>query len=258
LLRRQFLLLVGKFDHQIEKHGVQTAMRRFVAWNRTRLVTVGLTPDVRRILTHEAVVVTINHPYEYEVFAVGAVLPYRRTVTVLANAMFFDLGKNLNQILIPLYLSRRQAKVNLMGRLFNLVLPMPSLPEAEEKQRNGAALKFATKRLQAGHMLFIAPDRRSPDGRWLPGVGRVLSQTKRRVFVAMVHTEGISAWDYLRFLPLVGRFLPPLSVNFAPPYLLNPFGQDPYLLTAKMEETYHDWLSGEELAEEKNLELVGS
>lgn len=242
-VKSRFLAAIKNFDLQVEQHGIQEAIRRLTLQTGSRLEVDGLNDDLTRILKYEPVVVAINHPHEFDVFALGAVMPKRRALTVLANAMFVGLGRALDRYLIPLYISNHTSSVNLAGRILNFFLPVPNYENEKEKQLNSLSLKFAAKRLQAGQLLLIAPDRRSPDGRWFPGIGRVLSGVNRRVWVAMVHIEGTSKLDYLHFVPGLAKLLPRVKLNFAPPFLINAGGENPFELTSKLEEQYRDWLT---------------
>ncbi len=163
-----------------------------------------LSPQTRRVLAAEPVILYGNHPSLLTPFLVSAHVEredYRIVAASFLEKFLPSLGRYAISVELPLNQWGRQL---LQGGLQRLVVvywatrlrPLPPRPAARE--RNRAAIEEATAHVRAGGALLIAPTGWSrSDRRWYPGLGRIVcglaqKPAQRPVYLVPYREEGTS------------------------------------------------------------------
>lgn len=236
-------------DQDARIHSFPQIARNAVRRVHATIIVNGMDVTVTRVLTHNAAVIVANHPHDADVLALISCLPDRPDVYLIVNNRFVGLCQNLSKFLIPVYIEHHKVpKTNTAFKRYLTQKPysMRSLTPEEEHAKNKESIHRASNRLRNGGVIVIFPGRRSIDGHWFSGVGHMVRTAGRHghIYCMQAHIQGTSNLDYLRFIPLINRLIPPLTVTFAKPVQVTKMWDDnPKTITKKLEDRYRRWVS---------------
>jgi hypothetical protein len=203
---------------------------------------------VKKVLEKKAVVIVANHPFESEEVALIASLPSRSDTYLVVNSHFMGVIPSLDNYLIPVYIWHhvtREKSKKFLGILLHKFHPTPVYSPQEEHKRNIKSIDRATQIVRKGGVVIIFPGRRSIDGHWFSGVGHLLKGLGKDsdAYVVKAYVHGTRDFDYLRILPGLGRFMPPIFVSFATPTKVDDvYDEDGKKITNKLETEYDSWV----------------
>jgi hypothetical protein len=123
--------------------------------------------------------------------------------------------------------------------------PTPVYDPDEEHAKNINSIDLAIKKVKDGGLVIIFPGRRSRDGHWFSGVGHLIKGLGRNsnAHIIKVYVEGTSNADYLRMLPLLGKFLPTITIHYSLSTPVSSFFEDDgKKIAAKLETKYNQWV----------------
>lgn len=214
--------LLSRLEQDVAETGIQEAMRRIAVRTKTKIHVRHDLPGTVKILQKHPVVLVANHPFEAETIALLAALPSREDTYIITNASFINISRNLNKYLIPVYIRHhyKEGTMRLLsGRFLDYVHTSVKLLPDQEHKRNIESIRLASEKIQKGGMVVMYPDRRGIGQQWFPGIGHLIQNigVKSGVYYIKAHIQGVSSADYLRLLPGIRRFLPPIYVRFSPP-----------------------------------------
>ena len=235
----------GKIDKSLNENGIQITARKLLIYSSTRLVVDGLTPQLKEILQNEAVVIVANHPFEAEPIVLFSSLPPRKNVKLIINSDFMNISKKLNSYLIPVYVShhKREKKRDLIGWVFNAIFPTKVYSKDEAQAKNKENIEIASELLKKGEMILIFPGKRGVNGRWFSGVGHMLKGTGgSNVYIVNCFINGTSYFDRLRFVKLIGRILPKITLTFSDAQAFKYKNYDGKTIAEKLEKEYLAWV----------------
>lgn len=244
--------LVNYLDKNISEIGVVLAMRKFINKCNTEIV-IKSNKKIDLVLEKLSGVVVANHPAEADVLAILSAIKNRKDVFLIINSQFSNLVPTLNNHLIPVYISNRITK-NLWGQIkFQFLFRFKKIKKyskEEEHQKNIESISMAIEKVNNGGLVIIFPSGGNDKHGWFNGVGHLIHgiKDKEKSFLIRAHIEGTSIWDYLRILPLMGRFLPKFKISFANPLSIDKIKMDdPKQTTVELENNYWKWISSVKL-----------
>lgn len=244
------LPLIGQFiksiDKDLDHHTFQSAMRNVVKRTNSKFIVKGKDKEIEQILKNRPVVLVANHPYEAEVPAVVASLPDREEISLIANRRLLNLSSNLDKYLIPVYIDHHDIKKKrhkVMSYFLRAFHSKKRYTALKEHQLNIQSISIAAKKVEEGGLVIIFPNRKSNSGDWFTGVGHMLTQIERKdIYIMRAFIEGTSILDLLRLFPIVGNFLPTITLTFAPPLKLEEiWDNNPKKITAILENKFNNW-----------------
>jgi hypothetical protein len=121
----------------------------------------------------------------------------------------------------------------------------PDYSQEEEHQKNIASINKAIEKINQGALVIIFPNGGDKKSDWYTGVGYLVHGIKpeNKSFLTRAYIQGTSDWDYLRFVPIIGRFLPKFKVSFAKPMAINKIKKsNPRETTRFLEDKYKEWV----------------
>ncbi|KKR68134.1 MAG: hypothetical protein UU09_C0015G0001 [Microgenomates group bacterium GW2011_GWA2_40_6] len=240
--------LFRRTNQDVASRGYAAAMNSVLSRTNSQLVVKGLTPSLKKTLSHNRVLLISNHPNQAEVLAILAALPQRSDYYLVANHKFFSILPAIDHHLIPVYIDHQSTEkhVSWKLRLFKKLHYHADLDKTIAHQKNIDSIALASQKLSAGALVQIFPVIKDATKEFSPGVGYLLknSQSISKTQVVMIHVAGTSDLDYLRLLPFVGKFLPPFEITFSHAYSASDFIAETGQATANnLEITYRAWFS---------------
>lgn len=244
--------VVGRFiknlDQDIKRFGLQTGMAKTLSRSHSKLLISGQDKATYRILQKKPVVVIANHPNQSDVFSLLASLPPRKDAFIVAINEIKGLVPHLDRFLIPVFIKHQRPfsfKERTLNRLLSFFYPTPRLSPQKAHQKNILSIKKSSRTVEKGGLVAFFPGIREANGHWKPGLGYLLKNLNRKdVYIVRVYIKGTSYFDYLRFFPLLGKFLPTMEVYFSKPKLvyrtinLNMNARE---IVAGLEDQYSNW-----------------
>jgi hypothetical protein len=216
---------------------------------------VHVPDETQIVLAHKACVVTFNHPYEIEPFLIAAALPYREKIKMVATGKILEVAPALEGHIVPVWVDHHadtEKKHKLSGFVSRMLTREPILPQDQAHGRNIKSIAQASRFVDSGGMVLIAPEGyRGARGTWFPGIAHLLTQIrrKRHVYYVQGFIRGTSNWDWFRLVPFINRILPAIDVYFSPPRQLSSFAfgsAKPRMVAGQLEMQYRTWLSSVE------------
>ena len=248
-----FFPVVGRFiknlDQDIKRFGLQRGMAKTLSRSHSKLLISGQKGATYRILQKEPVVIIANHPNQSDVFSLLASLPSRKDAFMVAINEIKGLVPHLDRFLIPVFINHQQPfsfREKTLDRLLSFFYPKPYLSPQKAHQKNILSIEKSSRMVEKGGLVAIFPGIREVDDHWRPGLGYLLKNLNRKdVYIVRVYIKGTSYFDYLRFFPLLGKFLPTMKVYFSKPKLvygtvnLNLNARE---IVARLEDQYSNWV----------------
>lgn len=242
--------VVAKFDTDIKTYGIQTALALFLRERHAYITTQMQNPSTKEALQKAPVVlVCAQHVSEIDPLALLAVLPPRKDMYLIADALVFGISKQLDKYLIPVYIQNniRTETPNGLQHSKDWILrkihQSYSLSPEEEHQKNKASITLAAQKVSAGNMVIIFAGGK---GTWYPGVGHMVKEitTKNSAFLIKAYIQGTTLFDVFRLIPPLNRFFPKVVVSISKPQKLSTFEH----LTGKniskiLEKHYFSWVN---------------
>jgi hypothetical protein len=218
-----FPLIRGLTHHlndDIHEFGLQVGVGKTLKRYKTRL-NISLPPETEKHLKESSVLLVANHPYYIEPLGLMAALPPRQDAYFIGNTFFRGLVPSLDHHLIPLFVRHRYfAKgPGILGRFMDTVHPYDRLSKSEEHRKNAQQLRLAANLISKGSLVTIFPEagstRANPS--WSSGLEYLLRLIDTDVNAVLVkaYIQGTSNLDYLRIFPMLGKYLPEISVIFS-------------------------------------------
>jgi len=239
--------LINSLNKNISEIGVVMAMKKFMKRCNTKIV-VKSNEKIDKVLEKFSGVIVANHPAEADVLAILSAIKNRKDVFLIINSQLMELIPELDNHLIPVYISNKITE-NWMGRIKLWFLAkakkLDNYSKEEEHQKNIASISMAIEKINKGGLVIIFPSGGDEKHGWLNGIGHLIHgiENKEKSFVIRAHIEGTSNWDYLRLLPLVGKFLPKFKISFANPLRIDKIKMDcPKKTTTELENNYWNWI----------------
>lgn len=239
--------VVEKINKNISENGAVLGMQNFIKRCNTKLV-VKTNPKIVRILKKHAGIIVANHPAEADVIAIWAAIEDRKDVYMIINSSLKNVSAALDKHLIPVYINTKSTKKwidRLKLKILSRVVKNPNYSPEEEHQKNIESINLAIKKINQGALVIIFPDGGDKKSNWFSGIGYLIHgvKIKNKSFITRAYIQGTSIFDYLRLLPLVGKFLPKFRVSFAKPLMINKIKKtDPKTTTRYLEARYGNWL----------------
>lgn len=240
--------LIDYLDKNISEIGVVLAMKKFIKKCNTEIV-VKSNNEIDTVLEKLSGVIVANHPAQADVLAILSAIKNRKDVFLIINSQFRELIPELDNHLIPVYISN-QITEDFWGRIylwiFSRFKKMTKYSKEEEHQKNIESISMAIEKVNKGGLVIIFPSGGNEKRGWLNGIGHLIHgiKDKEKSFVIRAHIEGTSIWDYLRLLPLIGKFLPKFKISFANPLRVDKIKMDdPKKTTVELENNYWKWIS---------------
>jgi len=239
--------LINYVNKNISELGVVMAMNKFVKKCNTKIV-VKSNDEIDKVLEKYSGVIVANHPAETDVLAILSAIKNRKDVFLIINSQLSQLIPELDKYLIPVYVSNRGTEsfgTKLKLWFLSKLKKLNNFSKEEEHQKNIESIKFAIEKINQGGLVIIFPSGGNEKMAWFNGIGHLIHgiENKEKSFVIRAHIEGTSNWDYLRVLPLVGKFLPKFKISFANPLRIDKIKMDcPQKTTAELENNYWNWI----------------
>jgi 1-acyl-sn-glycerol-3-phosphate acyltransferase len=241
-----FLRSFVKFlEKETAQKGLHDACLSVVKRSRSKFVIEGQNKKSAAILKNKPVVVVANHPHGPELVSLLASLPQRESTYVVVNADLMNISHFFDKHLIPVYIQhhyQKETRLNKKAWLFQQLNLSPRFTEEEEHVLNIKSIKHASHKLKNNSLIIIFPEGQH---KWFSGVGHLLrgANMVKDVYIVNVHVSDTSNWDYLRIFPMIGDFLPQITINYSEPYRVNSlFHHHPKIIAAKLEQNYKRWL----------------
>lgn len=239
----------GKLDTKIQEVGLQQAMAALIRKTGSGLIVKGKTVEVNKILSKEAVIVVSNHPGESDALTIVAAINDRPDINMVIDSSFLKMLPHWDAHLIPVYVhhhNERDNRGHYKNWLFKQLHPNQCYGKEAAHQKNIKSIKLAAEKVNQGELLVMFPSAGRMDGRWFGGIGYLLKDVseKTKAKVIMAHIDGSSDLDYLKMIPLIGRFLKPITIHFSKPISVNKIRRiDPKESTAVLEKLYQEWVN---------------
>ena len=212
--------ILRPINHSLKTHGISKTFKK-VLRNCSREFIINLPEDTKKVLKKDRVLVICNHPSQADVLLLLAGLPHRSDIFLVIMHRLLSILPSIDKHLIPVYISHRINDFSKTDWKFNILTKIHFSPEYSKEvahQKNVENIALAAKRIDQGHLLCLFPAGGSENGRdFLPGVGHLIKSLKypESTKIVMAHVSGTSAWDYLRIIPFVNKFLPKFRINFS-------------------------------------------
>ena len=212
--------ILRPINHSLKTHGISKTFKK-VLRNCSRDFIINLPKDTKKVLKKDRVLVICNHPSQADVLLLLAGLPPRSDIFLVIMHRLLSILPSIDKHLIPVYISHRINDFSKTDWKFNILKKIHFSPEYSKEtahQKNIENIALASKRIDQGHLLCLFPAGGSENGRdFLPGVGHLIKSLKypQDTKIVMAHVSGTSAWDYLRIIPFVNKFLPKFRINFS-------------------------------------------
>lgn len=236
-----------RVEANVEQFGIQEALRRLSDGVNAKL-EVCMSKKTRRILAKERVIVIANHPTDTEPVAIFAGMPPRRDAKLIVSDCMANLSRAVDEHLIPVHvrLDKIHSPVGWrpLAFLANITSANQDMTSEEAHNFNINQMRLASQELAKGSLIMIFPGKRIKDGRWFPGVGHLLSEAKtdEPIYVVNAHVVGTSHWDFVRFVPQLGKVMPPIQVTFSEPFQVNALKKKSGKAIAHvLEKRYESW-----------------
>jgi 1-acyl-sn-glycerol-3-phosphate acyltransferase len=244
--------IVEEVNNNIQEKGLILGMRNFIEKHHTKLV-IEKNPRITEILKKESGIVVANHGAEADVLAILAAVENRKDIYLIINSSVENVLPVLNKYFIHVYVAskikeRWDGRIKL--KIWGTFHKTPDYSREEEHQKNIENINKAIEKINQGALVIIFPDGGDKKSDWFPGVGYLIHgiKSKNKSFVIRAFIEGTSNFDYLRFLPIIGRFLPKFKVSFAKPLAVDKIKKaDPRETTKYLENKYKEWVSSFQL-----------
>lgn len=248
-----YLPFLGRFiknlNNDIGSASLPGGMAKTVARTHSRLIVLGRNLQTDQVLRGKPTIIVANHPNQADFFPLLAALPPRQNTFLVAFNEIMGLVPNLDKHLIPVYIKHKKPfskRARVMQKFLETLHPSPNYSPDEAHQKNIQSIKTGSRCLEKGGLVAIFPGARSEGRKWKSGLGYLLKQVKRKdVFLVKVYIEGTSYLDYLRLLPVAGKFLPNIRIHFAQPDNINRIVNldlEPREIVSKLECSYFDWV----------------
>lgn len=239
--------LINSLNKNISEMGVVMAMKNFIKKCNTKII-IKSNEEIDMVLEKFSGVIVANHPAESDVLAMLSAIKNRKDVFLIINSQLKELIPELDKHLIPVYISNKITE-NWMGRIKSWFLAkikkLDKYSKEEEHQKNIESIKLAVEKINNGGLVIIFPSGGDDKHGWFNGIGHLIHgiENKEKSFVIRAHIEGTSNWDYLRLLPLIGKFLPKFKISFANPLRIDQIKkEDAKKTTVELENNYWKWI----------------
>ena len=206
------------FEPLIKKHGLTEAIRKLQETFGVRVKVMSQPKGTADILEKGPVLIVANHPWDQEPVALLSTLPNRKDIFLIAShrlKKFEHLGQHILPVNIALHQkeSDKRSLSVILGKLRRM--PKASLGLAKSSVRS---LALASEKLNQGGIVLIFPQGVYKDNKWQQGIDRVVRDVDNlNAKMVFSHIKNTSNWDYLRFIPVLGRLIPDIEISFSGP-----------------------------------------
>jgi 1-acyl-sn-glycerol-3-phosphate acyltransferase len=240
--------IVEEINKDVQTKGIILGMRKFIKKHHTKLV-IKKNPNITEILKKRSGIVVAHHSAESDVLAILAAVEDRKDVYLIINSSVENVSPVLNKHFIHVYVAskikeRWDGRIKL--KIWGTFHKTPNYSHEEEHQKNIENINKAIEKINQGALVIIFPNGGDKKSDWFPGVGYLVHgiKSENKSFITRAYIEGTSNFDYLRFLPIIGRFLPKFKVSFAKPLAINQIKKsNPRETTKYLEDKYKEWVS---------------
>lgn len=244
--------LISALDKSISETGMVLTMKNIVKKCNTEVV-IKSNKEIDMVLEKFSGVVVANHPAEADVLAILSAVKNRKDVFLIINSQLREIIPKLDNYLIPVYINNYVTE-NFEGKIKTKLLgffkKIPKYSKEEEHQKNIESIKMAIEKIDQGGLVIIFPNGGGQKHDWFNGVGHLIHgiKDKKKSFVIRANIKGTSNFDYLRLLPIIGRFLPKFRISFAKPLRVNTIiRENPKATTLYLENKYWKWMGSVQL-----------
>lgn len=236
-----FKWIFGPAEKKIQTDGFRKTAKSILDRAHARLLIRGKTKQIQDVLKKSPVVVVANHPTSASVLALIASLEDRPDLHLIISSKFVGSSPTIDRHLIPAYIQHHfSSKRNpIIDCVFGKYIP--GLSAEEEHVQNRKSIQTAASIVHGGGAVVLFPGYPDHDtGGWYSGVGHLLTQIERKDVVVLFAKINEYSWiSYLRFIPLLGALLPPITISFLGIHYLRDLPSDtPKKLVKSLEEYY--------------------
>ncbi len=231
------------FDKQVEKGGLQGAAQ-VLATKLNAKIEICIPQQSISILETGPVLVVANHPFDSEWGPLLCALPKRPDIFIISSIRVTMAGSNVSKQIIPVHTKSFVESKKLSAILHRLSGKKHTVTAREVYTVNTKALATALEKLNDGSLVIVFPQGADSSERWQHGLGRLLKAAgSQNIHVLFAHIGGTSNWDWLRFIPIVGKLFPSFKVTFSTPIAVNTIDTalSAGVVTKNMHEAYNRW-----------------
>jgi 1-acyl-sn-glycerol-3-phosphate acyltransferase len=239
--------LVNYLNKTISEQGITWATRDLIGKCNTKII-VKSNKEIDKLLKKAAGILVADHTTESDVAVILAAIKQRNDVYLIINSSIEKLIPGLSKHLIPVYVYSKAAKT-LNGRIKLKILSwfhkFEIYSKDEEHRKNMDSIEKAVKKINEGALVIIFPNGGAKEKDWFNGVGNLIHgiKNKKESFIFRAYIKGTTNWDYLRFLPLLGKLLPKFEISFAKPLRIDTIKKEnPEKTTKHLENKYWNWI----------------
>jgi len=244
---------LGKFishlEKNVEKYGLVKTSRLLITSSNTRFKIISPN-ETSKVLTNHPCVVSFNHPYEVETFAVLAALPNRLDIRGIATANLLSLAPKLKNHIFPVWIdhhAKKEKAGKISGKIAKFFNIRPELNPQTAHLNNIKSIKDAASFVNHDGIVTIAPAGfRGFNGSWFSGIGHLISQISNRdaYYIACYVKNTSDIWDWFRLLSPLGKLLPEIQVYFSKPITIQSIRSKykyPKTIASELESEYKIW-----------------
>lgn len=239
--------LISSTNKSIGKVGLVLAMRKLIKKCNTEVI-IESNDETNRVLEKISGIVVATHPPESGILALLSAIKDRKDVFLIVTSSFYKFMPKLDKYLIPVYIGDQMSESfegKIKSKIFGLLKKSKKYSKEKSHQKNIASINMAIEKINQGGLVIIFPNGASRAKDWFDGIGYMIHgiKNKKESFVVMSCVEGTSNWDWIRFLPLIGKFLPKFKVSFSNPLRMDTVKKhNPKVTTTDLENEYWKWL----------------
>ena len=214
--------IINRINKEIAQKGLNYALKNAINQSQSKIQLIGVTEEIITILTKNPAIVISNHLYFPDLIIIGSVFPERKSIFAVANSFFLGLGMNIDRHILPIYMYHYWTKTNnlfikwLMKTVYFISRQKPHSYNINHVL-NRKTIDKATRLISNNALILFFPEDRKHHC-WFKGIGHLIKKSnalvnKKTVYIVFVKLEGVSKWDLLRILPIVGKWLPKITVT---------------------------------------------
>lgn len=236
--------ILRNFDKTVEEKGFQPAMVDFLEKHECKLTINGRSGKTDNVLNNHPLVITANHPFDFDMGPLIAALPARDDISIIIASEFMGIGPNTDKHFIPVFINRYLNKFHIY-KIFHIG---PVLVNEQEHKRNIESIQNAALRVKNGGIVIIFPcGVRKSEINWFPGIGYLLKDIGKttKAYYLKAYIKGTSNLDLLRLIPGIRRLLPSLKVSFSESEEISSIlekSDNPENITKDLQKNYIEWV----------------
>lgn len=232
--------MINKFNSWIGELGLINAVKRLQKTLKIPIRIIVLPKETLKLLTNGAGLLLSNHDSDAEPAAIVASLPDRKDLYLVGSHRLPEKIPNLAQYILPVNvdhlrkLSNKKSLTTIVGRLRRSPKNIRGIMKGNLKSIREAAIK-----VNDGGMVIIFPQGVHTEDKWQSGVNWITKKiTNPDAKIVFAYVANTSHWDYLRFFPILRRFLPDIKVYFSEPMEI-----DSEKSAEALRSDFYEWVS---------------